>query len=104
LSAIVIRFSYSWSRPAQLYGGLACYHKGFTMSSVTQYRCEMCGTESSNLMHWFMIRCNANLAYFHSGLTGIRDGTLLRASSILIELIPPSEQDPVSVWRFCGSL
>jgi hypothetical protein len=60
LSAIVIRFSYSWSRPAQLYGGLACYQKGFTMSSVTQYRCEMCGTESSNLMHWFMIRCNAN--------------------------------------------
>jgi hypothetical protein len=63
----------------------------------------MCGTESSNLMHWFMIRCNANLAYFHSGLTGIRDGTLLRASSILIELIPPGEQDPVSVWRFCGA-
>jgi hypothetical protein len=34
--------------------------KGFTMSAVTQYRCEMCGTESSNPLHWFMIRCNAN--------------------------------------------
>src|SRR6202020_3635302 len=30
------------------------------MSAVTQYRCEMCGTESSNPLHWFMIRCNAN--------------------------------------------
>ena len=30
------------------------------MSAVTQYRCEMCGTESSNPLHWFMIRCNDN--------------------------------------------
>jgi hypothetical protein len=34
--------------------------KGLTMSSLTQYRCEICGTESSNPIHWFMIRCNAN--------------------------------------------
>jgi hypothetical protein len=34
--------------------------KGFTMSAVTQYRCEMCGTESSNPLHWFMIRSNGN--------------------------------------------
>lgn len=30
------------------------------MSAVTQYRCEICGTESSNTTHWFMIQCNAN--------------------------------------------
>ena len=29
------------------------------MSAVTQYRCEICGTESSNPIHWFMIQCNA---------------------------------------------
>ena len=36
------------------------YRKASSMSAVTQYRCEMCGTESSNPLHWFMIRCNAN--------------------------------------------
>jgi hypothetical protein len=29
------------------------------MASVIQYRCEICGTESSNPIHWFMIQCNA---------------------------------------------
>lgn len=29
------------------------------MAAVTQYRCEICGTESSNPTHWFMIMCNA---------------------------------------------
>ena len=55
-------FSYSWSHPmtiTRLWIGLL-YQKGFTMSAVTQYRCEMCGTETSNPLHWFMIRCNAN--------------------------------------------
>jgi DNA-directed RNA polymerase subunit RPC12/RpoP len=58
---MVNHFSYSWSHPTQQTptDRLAA-QKGFTMSAVTQYRCEMCGTESSNTMHWFMIRCNAN--------------------------------------------
>ena len=34
--------------------------KGFIMSTVTQFRCEICGTESSNPIHWFMIECNAD--------------------------------------------
>jgi hypothetical protein len=55
------RFSYSWSHPAQRTAGdRPAAQKGFTMSAVTQYQCEMCGTESSNPMHWFMIRCNDN--------------------------------------------
>jgi hypothetical protein len=29
------------------------------MSAVTLYRCEICGTESSNPIHWFLIQCNA---------------------------------------------
>jgi len=29
------------------------------MAAVIQYRCEICGTESSNPIHWFMIQCNA---------------------------------------------
>jgi len=30
------------------------------MAAVIQYRCEICGTESSNPIHWFVIECNAN--------------------------------------------
>jgi len=33
--------------------------KGLIMAAVIQYRCEICGTESSNPIHWFMIQCNA---------------------------------------------
>lgn len=29
------------------------------MSSLTQYRCEICGTETTNPVHWFLIRCNS---------------------------------------------
>ncbi len=28
------------------------------MASITQYRCEICGIESSNPLHWFVIRCS----------------------------------------------
>src|SRR5689334_3046074 len=51
-SAVVIRFNYSWSHPAKRTTriGLAVQN-GFTKSSLTQYRCEICGTESSNPMH-----------------------------------------------------
>jgi hypothetical protein len=28
------------------------------VATVTQYRCEICGTESSTPLHWFMIQCN----------------------------------------------
>lgn len=28
------------------------------MSAVTRYRCEICGDESTNPVHWFMVRCN----------------------------------------------
>jgi hypothetical protein len=28
------------------------------MAAVTQYRCEICGIESSDPIHWFMIECN----------------------------------------------
>ncbi len=28
------------------------------MSSVREFRCEICGTVSSNPIHWFVIRCN----------------------------------------------
>ena len=40
--------------------GSACCEKGFVMAAVTQYRCEICGTESSNPIHWFMIQCDAD--------------------------------------------
>ena len=30
------------------------------MSTLIQYRCEICGTESSNPTHWFIIQCNAD--------------------------------------------
>ena len=30
------------------------------MSAVTHYRCEICGAESSNPIHWFLIECNAD--------------------------------------------
>jgi hypothetical protein len=30
------------------------------MATVTQFRCEICGTESSNPIHWFLIACNAD--------------------------------------------
>jgi hypothetical protein len=29
------------------------------MATVIHYRCEICGTESSNPVHWFLIQCNA---------------------------------------------
>jgi hypothetical protein len=28
------------------------------MAAVTRYRCEICGTESANPIHWFLIECN----------------------------------------------
>ena len=28
------------------------------MAAVTQYRCEICGIESSNPIRWFLIQCN----------------------------------------------
>jgi hypothetical protein len=28
------------------------------MAAVTQYRCEVCGIESSNPIHWFLIQCS----------------------------------------------
>jgi hypothetical protein len=28
------------------------------MAAVIRYRCEICGTESSNPIHWFLIQCN----------------------------------------------
>ena len=28
------------------------------MSTATQYRCEICDTETANPNHWFMIECN----------------------------------------------
>jgi hypothetical protein len=28
------------------------------MAAVTQYRCEVCGIESSNPLHWFLIQCD----------------------------------------------
>jgi hypothetical protein len=34
--------------------------KGSPMSQVSHYRCDVCGTESSNPVHWFMIQCNAD--------------------------------------------
>lgn len=30
------------------------------MAAVIHYRCEICGTESSAPIHWFMIECNAD--------------------------------------------
>lgn len=30
------------------------------MTSVTEYRCEVCGTVSANPLHWFVIRCNSS--------------------------------------------
>jgi hypothetical protein len=30
------------------------------MAAVTMYRCEICGTESTNPIHWFLIQCNAD--------------------------------------------
>lgn len=29
-------------------------------STAIQYRCEICGTESSTPNHWFLIECNAD--------------------------------------------
>ena len=29
------------------------------MSEVTHYRCDICGTESSNPIHWFMVQCSS---------------------------------------------
>lgn len=29
------------------------------MSSIREFRCEVCGTVSSNPVHWFMIQCDA---------------------------------------------
>jgi hypothetical protein len=29
------------------------------MAAVTHYRCDICGTESSNPVHWFVIQCNS---------------------------------------------
>jgi hypothetical protein len=30
------------------------------MASLTEYRCEVCGTVSSNPIHWFVIRCSSD--------------------------------------------
>ncbi len=30
------------------------------MASVTEYRCEVCGTVSAAPIHWFVIRCNSD--------------------------------------------
>jgi hypothetical protein len=30
------------------------------MAAVTLYRCEICGTESSNPIHWFLIECDSD--------------------------------------------
>jgi len=30
------------------------------MAAVTQFRCEICGIESANPTHWFVIRCNVD--------------------------------------------
>lgn len=30
------------------------------MSEVTRYRCDVCGTESSAPVHWFMIQCSSD--------------------------------------------
>ena len=30
------------------------------MAAVTQFRCEICGTESSKPIHWFVVQCNAD--------------------------------------------
>ena len=40
--------------------GLFCSREGFIMAAVTQYRCEICGIESTNPIHWFMIQCNSD--------------------------------------------
>ena len=34
--------------------------RGVCMAAVTTYRCEICGTESANPIHWFIIKCNAD--------------------------------------------
>lgn len=28
------------------------------MAAVAEFRCEICGTESANPTHWFVIQCN----------------------------------------------
>ena len=30
------------------------------MTSVLEYRCEICGTVTSNPLHWFVIQCGNN--------------------------------------------
>ena len=30
------------------------------MTSLVEYRCEVCGAVSANPLHWFVIRCNNN--------------------------------------------
>ena len=30
------------------------------MAAVIHYRCEICGTESSNPIHWFLIQCDSD--------------------------------------------
>ncbi|HEX3967556.1 MAG TPA: hypothetical protein VHW70_06295, partial [Edaphobacter sp.] len=56
------QFIYPWSRPGEMYPAAdrLVVQRGFIMAAVTQYRCEICGTESSNPIHWFMIQCNSD--------------------------------------------
>jgi hypothetical protein len=30
-----------------------------SMASVTEFRCEVCGTVTANPIHWFVIRCSS---------------------------------------------
>ncbi len=30
------------------------------MASVTEFRCEVCGTVSADPIHWFVIQCDSN--------------------------------------------
>jgi hypothetical protein len=45
------------SRPAAILGFAEPSLKGEGMSSVKEFRCEICGTVSENPIHWFVIEC-----------------------------------------------